>query len=127
MIQIDLQSRVPIYDQLIRGIVRLIHIGVLETDAQLPSVRSLAVDLGINPNTVQKAYQLLEAQGIIYSIAGRGSFVAPEAKNTQSILKDASVRVREAVQDAAGLGMEKEAVMELVENTYKNMDGGKPA
>ena len=49
--------------------------GVLEQDSQLPSVRSLARDLGINPNTIQKAYQDMEKEGIIYSVAGKGSFV----------------------------------------------------
>ena len=65
MLQVDLQSRTPIYEQLIRGIVRLKALGVLQPEEKLPSVRQLATSLGINPNTVQKAYQLLEQDGVI--------------------------------------------------------------
>ena len=77
MLSLDLQSRQPIYEQLVRGLSELVSLGALAPDEQLPSVRSLARDLGVNPNTVQKAYQELERSGVIYSVAGRGSFVSP--------------------------------------------------
>ena len=77
MLTIDLQSRQPIYEQLVRGLSELVSLGALAPDEQLPSVRSLARDLGVNPNTVQKAYQELERSGVIYSVAGKGSFVSP--------------------------------------------------
>ena len=76
MFDIDLMSRTPIYEQLYRKVTQLIHKGILKEKDKLPSVRSLAGDLGVNPNTVAKAYTLLERDGIIYSLAGRGSFVA---------------------------------------------------
>jgi GntR family transcriptional regulator len=76
MFDIDLMSRTPIYEQLYRRVIELIMKGVLQEQDKLPSVRSLATDLGVNPNTVAKAYTLLERDGIIYSLAGRGSFVA---------------------------------------------------
>lgn len=75
MFILDLKSRVPIYEQLKNKTIELIMAGVLEQDSQLPSVRSLARDLGVNPNTIQKAYQDMEKEGIIYSVAGKGSFV----------------------------------------------------
>ncbi len=75
MFILDLKSRVPIYEQLKNRTLELIMAGVLEQDSQLPSVRNLARDLGVNPNTIQKAYQDMEKEGIIYSVAGRGSFV----------------------------------------------------
>ena len=75
MFILDLKSRVPIYEQLKNRTLELIMAGVLEQDSQLPSVRSLARDLGVNPNTIQKAYQDMEKEGIIYSVAGKGSFV----------------------------------------------------
>ena len=75
MFIVDLKSRVPIYEQLKNRTLELIMAGVLEQDSQLPSVRSLAKDLGISPNTIQKAYQDMEKEGIIYSVAGKGSFV----------------------------------------------------
>lgn len=76
MFTIDLTSRTPIYEQIHDKIIGLIVSGTLRENDQLPSVRSLAKDTGVNPNTVAKAYQELERSGIIYSVPGRGSFIA---------------------------------------------------
>lgn len=75
MIKLDYQSRVPAYRQLKDEIIEMILLSVYPAESQLPSVRSLATELGLNPNTVQKAYQELESDGIIYSVSGKGSFV----------------------------------------------------
>lgn len=77
MIVIDYQDRTPIYEQIVERVQMLIIRGVLKPDAQLPSVRKMAMDLSINPNTIQKAYGMLEQQGFIYPVKGRGNFVAP--------------------------------------------------
>lgn len=79
MIVIDPRSRVPIYEQICDSVENLILSGYYSADEQLPSVRSLARDLAINPNTIAKAYQQLESQGLIYSLPGRGSFVRLDA------------------------------------------------
>lgn len=76
MIVIDYQNRKPIYEQIVERVQMLIIKGVLEADAQMPSVRSLATELSINPNTIQKAYAILEQQGFIYPVKGRGNFVS---------------------------------------------------
>lgn len=76
MFTIDLTSRVPIYEQIYQKITELAISGTLKENSQLPSVRSLAKDARVNPNTVAKAYQELERRGIIYSVPGRGSFIA---------------------------------------------------
>ena len=75
MITLDYADRRPIYEQVMEKMKDLILLGVLETDSQLPSVRELAMDLSINPNTVQRAYAELERQGVIYCVKGRGNFV----------------------------------------------------
>ena len=75
MIMLDYKDTRPIYEQVVEKFQTLILKGVLEPDAQLPSVRSLAVELSINPNTIQRAYGELERQGFIYTIKGRGGFV----------------------------------------------------
>jgi GntR family transcriptional regulator len=77
MFSIDTRSRAPIYVQLAGNITALAASGALLPDEQLPGVRSLARELGVNPNTVSRAYQELENQGIIYQAAGRGSFISP--------------------------------------------------
>ena len=75
MFDIDVKSRVPIYEQLTENVKRLIIQGVLTPGEQLPSVRSLAQELTINPNTIQKAYRELEREGYVISCPGKGSFV----------------------------------------------------
>lgn len=99
MFDIDLMSRTPIYEQLYRRVIELIIKGVLGEQDKLPSVRALATDLGVNPNTVAKAYALLERDGIIYSLAGRGSFVAkPDTLLAQEhILSDFDTAVSQAL------------------------------
>ena len=75
MFDIDLKSRTPIYEQLYKKIIELIINGILTEGSQIPSVRGLAKDIGVNPNTVSKAYAQLEREGIIYSLPGKGSFI----------------------------------------------------
>lgn len=75
MIMLDYKDTRPIYEQVVEKFQTLILKGVLEPDTQLPSVRSLAVELSINPNTIQRAYGELERQGFIYTVKGRGGFV----------------------------------------------------
>lgn len=83
MFSIDFQSRVPIYEQIVCQVERFIVSGILKSNEQLPSVRQIAFDLGINPNTIQRAYTELERMGVIVSIVGKGSFIT---ENTRSII-----------------------------------------
>ena len=76
MITVDYQSKTPLYEQIVERFSLLILKGVLKPDEKMPSVRSRAISLSINPNTIQKAYAALEQQGYLYSVKGRGSFVA---------------------------------------------------
>lgn len=78
MIVIDYHDKRPIYEQIVDRFQMLILNGGLEPDEQLPSVRSLAVDLSINANTIQRAYSELERRGLIYSVKGRGNFVSSQ-------------------------------------------------
>ncbi|MDO4732644.1 MAG: GntR family transcriptional regulator, partial [Bacillota bacterium] len=74
MFAIDYKSRVPLYQQIVENVEKLTLRGILLPEQQLPSVRALAMELSINPNTIAKAYAELEARGLIYSLPGRGSF-----------------------------------------------------
>lgn len=120
MIKLDLQSRVPLYEQLQEQIIRLSLMGVLEANEQLPSVRSLAREVGVNPNTVAKAYQELERQGIIYTISGRGSFVSPNVLSLQSPRQAALNEVFEALDKALSRGIAPEEVLEQVKLHLNN-------
>lgn len=115
IITIDLQSRVPIYEQLYKKIVELIIKGILSEDEQLPSVRALAKDLGVNPNTVAKAYQELERNKITYSVSGRGSFINRINESTikNHILFDFDQCVTEALNSGISKNELKERIDEV--------------
>lgn len=119
MFSIDARSRVPIYEQIVQNIISLISKGVLTADDQLPSVRSLARDIGINPNTVQKAYQELELRGLIYQAAGRGSFISPGENLTKAVLEQHLKAIEESMRTAKKAGVSKEAVIKLTGEIYK--------
>ena len=78
MFQLDLKSGVSICDQIVNGFIRLKALGAIKGGEQMPSVRVLASRFSVNPNTVQKAYAILEANGIIYSVKGKGSFMSDD-------------------------------------------------
>ena len=80
MFQIDPLNRTPVYEQLIRQTERFVLTGIFKPLDQVPSVRALSVELGVNPNTIQKAYSQMEATGILQSVPGRGRFVTENAK-----------------------------------------------
>lgn len=91
MIVIDYHDKRPIYEQIIDRFQMLILNGALEPDTQLPSVRSLALELAINANTIQRAYSELERRGLIYSVKGRGNFVSAQkdvVQEQQELLLD---------------------------------------
>ncbi|MDE7105076.1 MAG: GntR family transcriptional regulator [Ruminococcus sp.] len=106
MFSIDLTSRIPIYEQIYTKIIELAISGTLSENDQLPSVRNLAKDTGVNPNTVAKAYQELERKGVIYSVPGRGSFIAA---------MDSSV-----FQEASLLDFEKSAITAMKRGVSAN-------
>lgn len=114
MIQIDLQSRVPLYEQLQEQIIRLSMLGILDENQQLPSVRALAREVGVNPNTVAKAYQQLEQQGIIYTVSGRGSFVSPDVLSLQSLRQAALQEVLNTVDKALSRGVSHQQLLDAI-------------
>ena len=113
MFNIDLQSRTPIYEQLYKKIIELILKRELMPNDKLPSVRELAKELGVNPNTVSKAFQLLERDRVIYSLAGRGSFVANV--NAEAVKDAALTDFDKAVAEALGAGISKHDLTERIE------------
>ena len=125
MFNLDLRSRLPIYEQLVDKYKELIISEVLKPDEQLTSVRSLAAELTINPNTIQKAYRELERQGYIYSIKGRGSFVTgvlPIAnKEKLEALKE---ELKKVLSEIMYLGIKKEEIIDIVSQIDEMLSGG---
>lgn len=121
MITLDLQGRTPIYQQIKDRVLELVLRGVWTRDTQLPSVRGLAVELGINPNTIQKAYQELEAEGIIYTVAGKGSFVKGGDTVRGRLRAKATEALVQALREACLAGLSPEEVHALVNQEYSEV------
>lgn len=117
MFSLDSRSREPIYVQLEKEIIKYINLGVYEEDSPLPSVRALATELSINPNTVSKAYKNLEQHGVIYTSPGKGVFV--NKTDLSVIHREAEKIVSAAIKDAKNAGMEKDEVLSIVNAVWE--------
>lgn len=118
MIQIDLTSRVPIYEQICTNIIRLASAGVLSPGDKLLPVRSLASQLGINPNTVAKAYKLLEGDGYIISNVGRGSYLSDKLTKACAERVIALDDFKQSAQRANLLSIEKAELNRIIDDIY---------
>ena len=118
MIQIDYQDKRPLYEQVIEKLRNLIVRGILEADTKLPSVRTLAIELSINPNTIQRAYVELERTGFIYTVKGRGNYVAANriwmVNEKENVLKD----LKKTVKKIKELGISKEEMIASAEEFF---------
>ena len=120
MFEINLRDKQPIYEQLRAQLLRQVSLGILPPGTPLPSVRSLSLDLGVNPNTVQKAYRLMEADGLICSIPGKGSFVADNAA-AQRLRRQSELLTRLGVlaKEAKETGLTAEMVRKAVDSVFE--------
>ena len=105
MLSLDYRDARPIYEQVRDGLRRLVVTGALVQGEKLPSVRAMASTLAINPNTIQRAYAQLEMEGYVYSVAGRGTFVAEGQEQNLVRRRDVEDKVRPLLQELRELGM----------------------
>ncbi len=118
---IDYLDSRPIYEQIADKYKSLILTGVLQANEQLPSVRKLAMELSTNPNTVQKAYALLEREGYLYSVKGRGNFVRENDALKEQKIVELKGKIAELLVQARDLGIEPKEMMEqVIEEVEKN-------
>jgi GntR family transcriptional regulator len=119
VIHIDYQDPRPIYEQIIDRFEKMILCGVLQPDEKMPSVRQMATTLSINPNTIQKAYTVLELRGYIYTVRGRGSFVS----DTSKLQEQKKVRWIEELytnlREGKALGVTKDQCESAVRKIYE--------
>lgn len=124
LIYVDLRSRTPIFEQIVDAVRDLAIRGLMKPDEHLPSVRALAAELAINPNTIQKAYGELERQGVIYSLAGRGNFISPDisrlADTHREELLDA---IGASIAAAAEYGVPRAAAEKKIAEAMKHYGG----
>lgn len=114
MIIIDYRDSRPIYEQVVEKFKLLILKGVLAQDEKMPSVRTLAMELSINPNTIQRAYAQLEDQGYIYTVKGRGNFVSDRTQLLSDYKDEIRSQLQEVCRLAASIGMDKEEFISLI-------------
>ncbi len=112
MINLDYQSRTPIYEQIVNQIERLIVLGILKPKEQIWSVREIATNLGVNPNTVKKAYEELERRGVINTISTKGTFVADNIDEAIKNTVDEKIHLLQSiVKELYKLGLTKEEIL----------------
>ena len=121
MILIDYKDRRPIYEQVIEKFQQMILCGALEPDSAMPSVRSLAMELSLNPNTIQRAYQELERQGYIYKLKGKGSFVSNSMKAADHKRKEIQEELEKSISNAFMAGITEDELCDMIEMSIEKM------
>ena len=114
MLSISYKDPRPIYEQVRDGLRQLILTGAIAPGEKLPSVRELASQLAINPNTIQRAYAELESEGYTYSIAGKGSFAAPRTEADEARKAELKEKFRALAAELHDLGVSTEMLTALV-------------
>lgn len=118
MITIDFQSRIPVYEQIEEQVIWLINSGVYEPGSKLPSLRTLSSELKLNINTVKRAFQELEAKGIVYSAQGKGVFVSQINKANETLKAEAIENLRTSVRSARAKGVTQREIQSVVDEIY---------
>ncbi len=116
MIQLNYRDSKPIYKQIKDGLRKLIVTNSLSTNDKLPSVREFASSLAINPNTIQRAYHELESEGYIYTVAGKGTFVAGRKEGDDARQKELLEEFDEVVEELFFLSVNKTELLERMEH-----------
>jgi len=124
MITIETSGFIPIYEQIKKGIKSEISLGILKANEALPSIRDLAAELVVNPNTVARAYRELEHEGFICTRKGKVSFVS---ENSSSLIQKDTVRLMEdvfdrAISEARKFGLDAAEIRRIVESRLKNQE-----
>ncbi|HEY9071712.1 MAG TPA: GntR family transcriptional regulator [Candidatus Ozemobacteraceae bacterium] len=115
VIRVDESSPVPIYQQIVEEVKRAVLTGVFGPDQRLPSIRELALELKVNPNTVAKAYQEMEAQRVIYFRRGQGAYISPrsEEERVQEAQREISRLFRQVLDIAHSLRLSRSRLNDL--------------
>jgi len=118
MIILDYKDRRPLYEQIVDKFSDMILKGILKPDEKLPSVRNLAMELSINPNTIQRAYMELERKGFVYSVKGRGNFVSDSDYLKEERKQEIKENLVKQLKEACNHGIGREEVEKLIAHVY---------
>ena len=119
MIVLDYQDRRPIYEQIVEKFRHLILSGALPPGSRMPSVRQLAMDLSINPNTIQRAYAQLEQEGLIYPVKGKGNFIADSESVREISRRNYMEEMKTLVEKGRDMGFMEEELIYIIRDCYK--------
>lgn len=119
MYHVDAMSRVPVYEQIVEQTEKFILAGILNPGDKIPSVRNLSIELSVNPNTIQKSILELDRRGLIFSVPGKGCYVAEEARTALSAVKRKKMaEIKDEIKELALAGVTKEEIIELIEEVF---------
>ena len=129
MFVVDVMSRVPVYEQIIKQVEEQVLTGILKEGDKLPSVRSLSVKLSINPNTIQKAYTELDRRQLIITVPGKGSFISEKAITSPNKFPEvredkcsALLLANKIIRELALAGVTKEEIINNIEEVFNNTE-----
>lgn len=115
MINLDYQSRKPIYMQIVDGIERYVALGILKPEQQIPSIRDMATDLGVNPNTIKKAYSVLEQRGVIVTLSTKGTYITLKTDNVlNKKIEDKINEIKKHMAELEKLGLDKKEIIKRI-------------
>lgn len=123
MFVVDVMSRVPVYEQIIKQVEEQVLTGILKEGDKLPSVRSLSVKLSINPNTIQKAYTELDRRQLIITVPGKGSFISEKAIEVVGAnSREKMTELNKVIRELALAGVTKEEIINNIEEVFNNTE-----
>lgn len=123
MFVVDVMSRVPVYEQIIKQVEEQVLTGILKEGDKLPSVRSLSVKLAINPNTIQKAYTELDRRQLIITVPGKGSFISEKAIEVVGAnSREKMTELNKIIRELALAGVTKEEIINNIEEVFNNTE-----
>ena len=123
MIVLDYRDKRPIYEQVVDKLENLIVCGALESNMKMPSVRSLALELSVNPNTIQRAYAQLEQDGYLYTIVGRGNYVTDESEWKSGKIKSLMKDMTELLVKMKEMGIDRQTLLYLLNHQLPPKEG----
>ncbi|MBQ2283492.1 MAG: GntR family transcriptional regulator [Agathobacter sp.] len=123
MIELNYRDAKPIYEQIMEGIRKLVVTDSLAVGEKLPSVREMASKMAINPNTISRAYKELEAEGYIYTISGKGTFVAEKKDVKEHRTKELLEKFDEVTGELIYLTVPTEELQERITSIEKGRKG----
>lgn len=112
MINLDYQSRIPIYMQIVNGIERYVALELLKPEQQIPSIRDMALELGVNPNTVKKAYSVLEQRGVIVTLSTKGTYITIKTEKVlEKSIEEKIENIKKQIRELEKFGLNKKEIL----------------